>query len=118
MPALQGIRFLTKNHGAVIFGRKINKVAALRMLRPQPGPATLFFLARPAQLSGDLIFFGWRQARSQDLFFARGRDFIFRGFRAKGKRSVQPISIEIVCLAGLGRPVTLFLFGLAGSAVR
>jgi hypothetical protein len=40
--AVQGIRFLTKNHGAVISAEKINKVTALHMLGPQPGPATLF----------------------------------------------------------------------------
>ena len=52
----QGIRFLTKYYGAIILRRKINYVTAFRMLGHQPGPVSLFFLARPAQLCGNIIF--------------------------------------------------------------
>ena len=67
-----------------------------------------FVLARPAQVSGSIICFGWHQAWGRDLFFDNGRDFIFCGFHAKGKRSVQLIFTQIVCLTGLCCPVSLF----------
>ena len=85
------------------------------------GRCYYFFTAGPAQLCGAIIFFGWHQAWGLDLFFEHGRDFIFRGFRAKGKRSVQLIFAKIVCLAGLCCPVPLFfspgLAGLPGSII-
>ena len=46
----------TKYKVGFIFRRKINHVMALGMLGHQPGPMTLFFSARPAQLCHDFIF--------------------------------------------------------------
>merc|ERR1711969_62572 len=88
------------------------------MLGHQPGPVSLFFHGLASWAAGNIIFFGWHQAWGLDLFFDHGCDFIFCGFRAKGKRSVQLILTKIVCLAGLGCPVSLFFLGRASWAVR
>ena len=77
-----------------------------------------FFSGLASWAAGIIIFFGWHQAWGLDLFFDHGCDFIFRGFRAKGKRSVQLILTKIVCLAGLGCPVSLFFFDRASWAAR
>ena len=92
---------------------------ALGMPGHQPGPVSLFS-SRPGRLGCpvSLFCFGWHQAWGLDLFFDHGCDFIFCGFRAKGKRSVQLILTKIVCLAGLGCPVSLFFFDRASWAAR
>ena len=97
----------------------MNNGTAVGMLGHQPGPVPLFLFGQASwAFRFHYFFFRLAPGLGPVFIFDHGRDFIFRGFRAKGKRSVQLILTEIVCLAGLGCPVSLFCFGLASWAAR
>ena len=114
---VQGIRFQTKNHNVIIFGRKINNTMTTQESSQKPFPLYYFFSPRPARQCHCIIFFVGMMPDAIVLFFSCCRCIIFRGLPVKGKCSVHPNFAKILVLGRLGCVIVLFFFGWASLAM-